>query len=397
MKILYLTQYFSRTRGGGGESVFFDLANGMARRGDTVNVISHLLAPDHEQICDIGNMLKIYRIKPVIDFRQGFFASSTQNLGYIINSTLKGSQIIRKEKVDLIHANNLSPTIAGSLLSSLHRVPLVITIHDVFTHSDNFWKKWSSQDNVSHITSIIGPIFEKLTLNIFYDAIHTVSNSTRDDLEKYGIDGSKIRVIHNGIDYRRYDLMKVEKRFESYVLFIGRLVFYKNVEVLVRSFKEVVIAVPKAKLIIVGDGPMLGQWERLAHELGLHDSVKFTGFVSDREKLELLGNSSSLLLPSLVEGFGMVLLEAFAMSKPVIVSDVRPYDEVVSDGVDGFIVPANDPHKWAEKIILLMSNTALCEEMGRTARLKAERQFSLDHTIERMQTFYTNICTNRLP
>ena len=76
--------------------------------------------------------------------------------------------------------------------------------------------------------------------------------------------------------------------------------------------------VPDAKLVIVGEGPMRSKWEKQVKDNNLEDNIEFKGFITDKNKIELLSKCSALVFPSLVEGFGLVVLEAFAMKKPVL-------------------------------------------------------------------------------
>jgi glycosyltransferase involved in cell wall biosynthesis len=127
----------------------------------------------------------------------------------------------------------------------------------------------------------------------------------------------------------------------------------------------------------------------------LHHNIEFTGFVSDAKKMELLSRCSALLVPSPYEGFPMVLLEAFAMNKPVLVADVKPYDEIVNEGIDGFMLPAHDPHRWSERITYLLSNKKVCENMGGKGRQKVETTFNTDNVAQRMESLYIELCSQR--
>ncbi|MBD0361050.1 MAG: glycosyltransferase family 4 protein, partial [Nitrososphaeraceae archaeon] len=228
------------------------------------------------------------------------------------------------------------------------------------------------------------------------DIIHTVSNATKEDLVKFNTKASIIRVIPPGIDLKYYDNLGVEKEYQSYVLFIGRLVYYKNLEILISSFKEITKRLPDAKLVAVGDGPMRDKWEKMVSELHLDKNIEFTGFISHEKKVELLSKCSALLFPSSVEGFGLVLLEAFAMSKPVLVADVKPFDEIVDEGIDGFMLPAQNPDKWSEKIIFLLLNKRMCEIMGSKGRLKVENKFNIKNVGDQVESIYTNICSKKV-
>jgi glycosyltransferase involved in cell wall biosynthesis len=226
------------------------------------------------------------------------------------------------------------------------------------------------------------------------DTIHTVSNATKEDILKIKVrTPSSIVAIPNGINLKNYDYMHFKKDYQNYVLFIARLVVFKNLDVVISAFKDVVKKVPDAKLIVVGDGPMRDKWEKMVSELHLDQNIEFTGYIPQDKKVELLSKCSSLLLPSTFESFGIVLLEAFAMSKPVLVSD-QIY-EIVDDGVDGFILPAHDAHKWAEKIIFLLSNKTICQDMGNKGRLKVESKFNIDNIVDKLESLYTEICLKK--
>jgi glycosyltransferase involved in cell wall biosynthesis len=394
MNILYITQFFSATRGGG-EVIFYDFAEGMAKRGHHVDIISHQITNLNENNLD---NVAVHRIRPTIEHKGGLPPSIKQNMMYIINAIIKGSQIIRQNKIDIIHTNIHSPIIVGSILAKVHNLPIVITIHDILTSSSrDYWKKWAAQNNVSRISPIIGPLFEKITVKMPVDIIHTVSNASKDDILNFSARSSdNVVVIPNGINLNDYGDLDSKKDYQNYVLFIGRLVYNKNLDVVISSFKEVTNKLPYAKLIVVGDGPMRDKWEKLVSNLHLDQNIEFTGYISHEKKIKLLAKCCALLLPSSIEGFGLVLLEAFAMSKPVLVANVKPYDEIVDDGVDGFMISTNDPHKWSEKIIFVLSNKTICEDMGTKGRLKVENMFNIEQVINKVESLYRGLLESKV-
>jgi glycosyltransferase involved in cell wall biosynthesis len=397
LNILYITQLFSASRGGG-EIIFYDFAEGMAKRGHHVDIVSHQITNSKEEYTLDG--IAIHRIRPAIEHKGELPPSIKQNLLYIINAIIKGSQIIRQNKIDIIHTNNFSPVIIGSILAKIHSLPVVITIHDIFSVSskDN-WKKWAAQNNASRISSIIGPLFEKITVKMPVDIIHTVSNASKQDILNFRPRSSSndIIVIPNGINLKNYDSLDFKKEYQNYVLFIGRLVYYKNLDLVISSFKDVVKKMPNAKLIVVGDGPMRYKWEKMVLESHLDRNIEFTGYIPHDKKIALLSKCSSLLLPSVFEGFGLVLLEAFAMSKPVLVANMKPYDEIVDDGCDGFMLSAYDSHEWSKKIIYLLSNKTLCQGMGNKGRLKVETEFNINNVIDKVESLYLELCFKKKP
>jgi len=199
----------------------------------------------------------------------------------------------------------------------------------------------------------------------------------------------KIVVIPNAIDLAHYKRKEIDTKNQA--IFIGRLVFYKNLEILIKAFAQVVKKIPDAKLVIVGDGPSKQSLIDEALSAGLDKNVDFKGTVSDDEKIKLLYESRVLLNPSLVEGFGLVILEAFSCSKPVIVSDTRPLSDLVSDTNDGFVLSASDSNQWANKLVELISNPALCEKMGKAGQKKVVTQYSLEKIIDSVIDLYDTV------
>jgi glycosyltransferase involved in cell wall biosynthesis len=394
MNILYITQWFSSV-GGGGEVVFHDIAEKISLNGHCVHVICHRYLGFEDNIVGKDNTgglsLHIHRVKPTL---KGFPPSLKQNIMFITNAILSGSKIIRKYKIELIHVNNFAPVIVGSVLSKLFNIPLISTIHVVFGASPDFWKKWSSQNNISPLSSKIGPIFENLTIKIPVDAIHSVSNATRKDILKVN-SKSNVAVIPNGVDFTLYDRFTSGIEYQNYVVFIGRLVFNKNLETVISSFVEVTRNIVDAKLVIIGFGPMLEEWKKMVDRLGLTQNIQFTGYISQEKKISILSKSSALVLPSLAEGMPVVALEACALYKPVLLSNIEPHRDIVDDGINGFIIPAHDVHKWSERIIQVLSNKKESIEMGHNARSKAERQFSIRKTLGELESLYYKYAYNR--
>jgi glycosyltransferase involved in cell wall biosynthesis len=384
VNIVYISQWFSSS-GGGGEVFFMEIARGMAECGHTVHVISQKLAAELEQ--PIFGNLKIHRVRPQLS---SFPPSYAQNILFIINATWLGLRLIKREKIDIVHVNNFTPIIVGTILSKICKVPLVKTIHVVFSATPNYWRNWSKQVNVSRFTSKVGPFFEKLTIKLPADVIHTVSNSTNMDLMKYDTK-TKIMVVPNLVNLSFYDNWNKKKIYEDSIVFVGRLAFNKNLNVVISSFENVIKKVPHAKLVVIGDGPMLEEWKKMADDTGLKDKIIFTEFIPVVKKMEFLSKCAALVLPSITEGLPTVVLESFAMSTPVILSDILPHRDIVEDGVDGFLVDSNDTGKWAEKIIYLLSNKDICRKMGKMGRMKVENHFGNEIVLNKMESLYSSL------
>jgi glycosyltransferase involved in cell wall biosynthesis len=197
-----------------------------------------------------------------------------------------------------------------------------------------------------------------------------------------------VAVVPNSINLEEYPSQVNKKSKSAQAIYIGRLVFYKNLGTLLQAFRDVVATVKDARLVIVGDGP-LRRWlvEEIAR-LGLANRVRLAGVVRQSDKLELLKDSDFLVQPSLVEGFGMVILEAFATGRPVLVSRIPALEEIVREGVDGFTFSPFDVNELALKMRLLFENETLCTDMGLMGRDKVERSYSSPLIISRIEDLY---------
>ena len=387
MKILYFTQLFYPSLFGGGENVFFQWAKELKKRGHDVFVITQRL--ENTKSFEEYQGIKIFRVgsKPKIvgTLPVGIFS----NISFFVSAIIKGIQLARKNKFDLIHSNTYIPVISAQVCSRFFGIPHIATVHDVYLKSkENFWKDWSKQQGISNQSKCIGPWIEKKIAKTGVTLFHTVSKTSKSDLEKMNVK-KKIVVIPNAIDLAHYKRKEIDTKNQA--IFIGRLVFYKNLEILIKAFAQVVKKIPDAKLVIVGDGPSKQSLIDEALSAGLDKNVDFKGTVSDDEKIKLLYESRVLLNPSLVEGFGLVILEAFSCSKPVIVSDTRPLSDLVSDTNDGFVLSASDSNQWANKLVELISNPALCEKMGKAGQKKVVTQYSLEKIIDSVIDLYDTV------
>ena len=212
MNILYITYFFLSS--GGGEVVFYNLAKQMLLLGHNVDVLCQLVSNNTDDEFDRVN---VHTIKPRVEYKGTLPVSMMQNIRFIINAIKKGSNIIKYKKIDIIHTNSFSPHIVGSILSKIHKIPVVATIHDVYT--DMNWKEWTQENSLSAIFSILGPFFEKICLKMPTSTIHAVSNSTKQDLINFKVK-SNIKVIYNGIDLECYDQLRRQKRLpELYYIY----------------------------------------------------------------------------------------------------------------------------------------------------------------------------------
>lgn len=212
-------------------------------------------------------------------------------------------------------------------------------------------------------------------------------------LTKYS---DKCVVIPFGVDFD-FDAAEFNKlttkpddRDTCVILFVGRLVYYKGCDILLRAMEKVT----GAELLIVGEGPLKDELQKNVSELAIENKVHFLGKL-DEEKLEKIFLSCDLLvLPSVAksEAFGLVQIEAMARGKPVINTNLPSGVPYVSlDGVTGITVPPSDPESLAKAIQKLVDDPQLRNKYGRAAFLRAKDFFSMRRMLSEVLILYKRI------
>lgn len=169
---------------------------------------------------------------------------------------------------------------------------------------------------------------------------------------------------------------------EKLVLFVGMLVFLKGVHILIQAMKLVSRQIPDAKLLIIGRGGYKGQLEKLVSKLGLEGKVEFVDHVPQAALRDYMRMCRVLVLPSLSEGLGRVLIEAMACGQPVIGTNVGGIPSLIYDGVNGFLIPPNNPKALAERIIYLLSEEDEAVRMGARGKEFVAKNFSTERYVE---------------
>jgi len=226
------------------------------------------------------------------------------------------------------------PCFSAKIRSYLKGTPLVITWHEVW---DDYWNDYLGR------WGLFGRWIETLTTKI-PDKIISVSERVNSDLLSIGVSKSKILVVPNGVDF--HQIQKIEstgvmEHNESYdVLYVGRLIKHKNVDLLLKAISMIKSDGLPIKCGIIGDGPEKDELVKLTKDLNLDNHVDFLGFVErDEDVIAKMKSSKIFVLPSEREGFGMVLIEANACGLPVITVDApkNAGANLVNEGENGIV------------------------------------------------------------
>lgn len=314
----------------------------------------------------------------------------------------RAQALIRSERPDLVHLNTvvLLPTAVGVERES---VPLV----------------W-------HVREVPGPhplLRRWQTRTILRLADRVVANS--ETVRVAFPEPERVTIVHNAVDLARFDLKALQAREQVRAAFeipadapvvgmIGSVQDVKGHFLLVEAARQVVKQLPHVRFLIIagGVGPEyfyswkgrvkrvlgkpLDERERMEwriQEAGLADCFYFTGFRSDIPQM-LAAMDVLAFLPQAPEGFGRPLIEAMAMARPVVATDVGPSREILGEST-GVLIPPGDQAVLTDALTTLLSDTRLRENLGRSGRHRVERMFTLQQHIERIQRVYEDILEGR--
>ena len=222
-----------------------------------------------------------------------------------------------------------------------------------------------------------------------------VSNALAEELARWGISREKITVIYNGVDPARFTGAAGQRKFSGVeqgrvvVGTVARLVSQKGVDLFLQAAVRLAVRFPAMRFRVVGDGPERENLFRLALRLGLQNRMVFTGHCHDiATELALM---DIFVLPSLSEGMGISLLEAFAAGCVVAAARVGGVPEVVEDGITGLLVPPADGAALAAAVTELVENPEYAARLVRAAHERVREKFSLKAMLVRTGAVYEDI------
>ncbi len=274
---------------------------------------------------------------------------------------------------DIIHSHFAIPSgLISIIISKIVRKPCVITVHGI-----DILKDHEAQYGIRLIPFM--DFILKFTLRNA-TLIISCSEFVRNELKKLNLVDEKIKVIPNGIENIEHKLNFSREKSNEYrselnihtnqkILFTPRRLIPKNgLHYLLRSMDSVIKNRKDIKLLIAGKGPQLTELLKIKEEMGLQKNVKFLGEV-DADLLEKLYIASDIIvLPSLIEAFGLVVLESMAYSKPIIAFDSGGPTELILENHTGIIVENRNVEQLSESILNLFQSPSLLEEFKKNSQ-----------------------------
>jgi glycosyltransferase involved in cell wall biosynthesis len=291
---------------------------------------------------------------------------------------------LRKLKPDLVHASlTLSPLdfVLPEICEELG-IPLVATFHTPF---DRKLRNFTS--GTQHLTyQLYAPFLAH------YNRVIVFSNIQRDLLVKLGVPLAQVAVIPNGVDTDKYSpgisRVKAELRAEHLFVYQGRIAPEKNVESLLKAWRTAEMR-PESKLLMVGNGPLVST---LSAFYGEDQGVIWMGFIADEQRrIDILRGADVFVLPSLVEGLSLSLLEAMACGVACLATDAGADGEVLEAGA-GIILKTQRVSSQLQTLLpIFQEHPELTATLGHKARQRVLDRYTLDRNISKLETLYEQV------
>jgi L-malate glycosyltransferase len=300
-------------------------------------------------------------------------------------TAFKLNQIIRKERIDIIHARNWNTLPAAVIAKIISRVPILVHSFHGFLPDETF--------------PLRRRIFVKLC-SYFIDMIFTVTDDASRRWRKVNwLSKKKIVTIHNGVDTNKFYVRENDVEFKrslgligqcKVIGIIGSLTAVKNHKVFLEAAKKIINIYADSQFVIVGDGSLRKELEEYSQRLGIGDKVVFTG---RREDVSALINCMDIVVNcSTLEGMNNVLLEAMASGKPVVATTVGGNLDILKHEYSGLFCRAGDGDDLAATISRVLSDSDLSERLAVQARENVVNRFSLKKMLLNYQDMYLCLC-----
>ena len=267
---------------------------------------------------------------------------------------------MKENKFDIVHAHQLYPAgywVISSLASFKNTMVITAQGDDVQVEPEyNYGKRLNKQiDRKTRWTLEEGRHFT------------AVSSSLKNEMVALGAAGGSVRVIPNGVDLELFSRQNVFEDERPYLFSMGRLIFKKGYDLLIKSFAKIIQENYDIDLLIAGRGPEEGNLRDLVRKRGLSGRVKFVGFVDGDKKVSLLKGSRFYVCPSRREGLALANIEALAAGKAVVAFDVDGNSDIIEHGKSGLLAKPGDIEDLTDKMQMLLRDEKLRKRMSRQA------------------------------
>ncbi len=364
MKISIFVKKFPPKSLAGAEIAAYNIAKYFTKKQHEVHVITTLYKGSKKETIEEGFFIHSI-LWPEIKFIGGLF--------FWLNAFWK----LKKIKPNILHFQGIDISLFTLILIKILKKPFVV---------------WAQGSDVYFQSKI-----KRLTSKIVLKNAKTVIALTEDmknHLKK--IYDREILIIPNGIDLNKFENLSKEyyrskflfEKNTKIILYVGTFRPVKGLKYLIEAMK--IIGNVEKRLVIIGHGKEKGDLENLVKNLGLKDCVTFIGKIPNNEVFKYMASSDVFVLPSLSEGFPIVILEAMASGLPIVTTKVRGLPEIFKDGRNGFLVEPRNPEKIAEKVLIILNDEDLSKIISKN-NLDEVKKYDWMIVIDKLENVYFNI------
>ena len=372
--------YYTPSKGGMETSVI-NLSKGLEKAGHEV----FIFAPEYPNYKDKEK--NIFRYKSIRFNHGGYF--------YVIPIPIfsKMEEVVKNLDLDIIHSHQ--PYSLGNealKFSKKFNIPLVFTYHIKYEDYSHYIPLVPSSISKKYIRKITVGYSNKC------DAVISPSTAIKKLLEDHGIK-APVKIIPSGINIDNFQNdtgKKTEirqkyqiKQNEIMLITACRLTKEKNLEFLIRSFAKIIEKQKNVKFMIVGDGAVKKNLKKIAEELGIKDSIVFTGLVDRTSIVDLYQASDIFVFASKTETQGLVAVEAMAAGNPVVAIKASGIEDIVKEGEDGSLTSESED-EFSQSVLKIVSNNDLRSKMSAQAKINSKR-FSIEPWVEKVTMLYEDL------
>lgn len=344
-------------KAGGTERQASYIANYLLNKGYQTDIISIENEPAFEDLFD----------------NSVIYLNSKNSLSYLIKNIFLIIYKVKNCEADVIISRAWNSNFISIIVSLITRKPVVVFLSgSIDLSGSNFIKRYIQSFLINKATKII-----------------SVSERSKNNCMKWlNVPEEKIKVIYNGVDAHLlnklskqiFDIPEELNQESLKIVFVGRLIHRKGLDVLLNAFAKVIRNRKNISLIIIGSGPEKENYQQQADELGISSKVHFLGEKSN--PFPYINYGDIFVMPSRSEGFPNVLLEAMALKKTVIASDCETGPNEIINNQNGILIPVDDPIALAETIENLLNSSKLINEYAENAYQTVINNFMLNDQLK---------------
>lgn len=362
----------------------FEIAKRLAKRGHELFIFTTSIS--REDSVDVYDNIHIYR-----------YGTSFKIGQCPISLSLLWKPIFLDIDLDILHLRlgNLPAPLTGYLYSIVKKKNIITSYHGDYDGSlGGIFRKTCV---FLYNRLICDLILSKSQIIIALSEYHATESIF---LRKYL---KKMVYIPNGLNIEKFDLSYTKSecreklrlpKDKKIILFVGSFSQIKAPDILIKAMKIILDKIPDAYLVIAGEGPMMKELIELAKKLTIESSILFPGYIYE-EKYKYYKSADLFVLTSRHESFGNVLLEASASGLPIVASDIKSIRVIVHDTYNGLFAQIGDEIDFARKIVYLLENDDVRQEMGENAR-KISQSFSWDASTLDLEEIFIKIYNDKI-